>query len=190
MIAIPHRWKSEPVYISETATTRREAVIEATRKQIDLSGAYLIEVDLSEADLSGAYLIGADLSGADLSGADLSRADLSRAKNAELAIARTVITPAGDLHVYKRLREGVAKLEIPADAKRSSACGRKCRAEFAVVLELPEGCELGHSMHDQNFTYRVGETVRPTNGWKDDRWQECAPGIHFYLTREEAESHS
>jgi uncharacterized protein YjbI with pentapeptide repeats len=50
---------------------------------VDLSHAYLVDVDLSEADLSGAnlewaYLRAADLSRADLTGADLSEADLNR----------------------------------------------------------------------------------------------------------------
>jgi hypothetical protein len=35
--------------------------------------------------------------------------------------------------------------------------------------------------------YRKGDTVRPLNGFSDDWMDECAPGIHFYITREEAE---
>jgi hypothetical protein len=38
----------------------------------------------------------------------------------------------------------------------------------------------------EGFFYRQGETVRP-DSYSDDIRLECAPGIHFCLTREEAE---
>ena len=142
--------------------------------------------DLAQANRASLY--GANLSGANLDGANLSRADLTRANLDPLAIARLSITPRGEMVAYKKLVEGVAELRIPADARRSNATGRKCRAEFAIVVALPEQCDVGHSLHDNTFTYHVGQTVRP-HEWCEDRWQECAGGIHFYLTREEAEAH-
>ncbi|WP_286932156.1 pentapeptide repeat-containing protein [Microbacterium sp.] len=180
----------------------------------DLSGAYLSGADLSGADLSGAYLSGAylsgaylsgaylsgadlrgaDLSGADLSGADLSGADLSGAKNAELAIARINILPEGDLIAYKKCQGGrIVKLRIPADAKRSHASGRKCRAEFAEVLEITDASgsvvSEAFSCHDSRFRYEAGVVVRPTAAFDEDRWNECSTGIHFYISREEAVAH-
>jgi hypothetical protein len=159
----------------------------------DLSGAYLSRAYLSGADLSGAYLSGADLSRADLSGADLSGAylsgaDLSGAEDADLAIARTRILPEGDLIGWKQCNDSViVKLRIPADAKRSSAFGRKCRAEFADVLEVI-GADVGISQHDNKTEYRVGRRVAPDRF--DENWQEeCSAGIHFYITRLEAENH-
>jgi hypothetical protein len=142
------------------------------------------------ANLSGANLSGANLSGADLSGADLSRANLSGVKNLPpLAVAQTLIAGDGDLVGWKKCLGGVVvKLLIPAAAKRSNATGRKCRAEYAHVLAV-EGASVGLSLYDGSTVYAVGETVRP-NGWCLDRWRECAPGIHFYLTREEAEAHA
>jgi hypothetical protein len=154
-----------------------------------LSGAYLSGADLRGADLSGAYLRGADLRGAHLRGAYLSGADLRGAKGAELAIASTRILPDGDLIGWKKCREGViVKLRIPADAKRSSAFGRKCRAEYADVLEV-FGAELGVTdAHGPKTEYRAGKRVTPDRF--DDNWQEeCSGGIHFYITRLEAESH-
>jgi hypothetical protein len=164
----------------------------------DLSGAYLSRANLSGADLSGAYLSRANLSGAYLSranlsgaylsGAYLSGADLSRAANAELIIARTRILPDGDLIVWKKLRcEVIAKLLIPEAAKRSHAFGRKCRAEYADVIEL-FGADVGVSLHDSKTEYRAGERVTP-DSFSEDWQQECAPGIHFYLSRVEAEAH-
>ena len=97
------------------------------------------------------------------------------------------IIPEGDLIVYKKLKGGVAKLLVPKEAKRSNAGGRKCRAEYAIVLECPEDAR---STFDQNFIYKVGETVRPKRPWEENRWKECAPGIHFFLTRREAEDYA
>jgi len=162
----------------------RDALEQACRSGADLSGANLYGANLSRADLSRA-----DLSGADLSGANLYGADLSGAKNAELAIAQTRILPDGDLIGWKKcLREVIVKLRIPAEAKRSHAFGRKCRAEWVQVLEVIGG-EVATSMHDGTTTYRVGETVRP-DSWSDNWQDECAGGIHSYITRAEAEAHS
>jgi hypothetical protein len=98
----------------------------------------------------------------------------------------TLITPEGDIIGYKKLENRViCKLLIPADAKRHNATGRKCRAEYAVVLEGE-----GTSTHDKSFYYKTGETVRPAQPFDEDRWNECSSGIHFFLTRGEAEAYS
>ena len=154
----------------------------------DLSGTNLSWVNLSRADLSRANLSGADLSGADLSWADLSWADLSGIKNADLLIARTRILSEGDLIGWKKCKNNViVKMRIPSDAKRSHAFGRKCRAEYVKVLEVI-GAEVGIAQHDDKTEYRKGEIVKPDSF--DENWQdECAPGIHFFITRIEAENY-
>ena len=154
----------------------------------DLSGADLSRANLSGANLSGANLYKADLSWADLSGADLSGADLSGAKNADLVIARTRILSEGDLIGWKKCKNNViVKMQIPSDAKRSHAFGRKCRAEYVKVLEVI-GAEVGIAQHDNKTEYRKGEIVKPDSF--DENWQdECAPGIHFFITRIEAENY-
>ena len=157
------------------------------KKQIkSIYGDILFEY---EAETIKDGLILAVKSGANLSGADLSRANLYGAKNAELAIAKTRILPEGDLIGYKKCLAGViVKLLIPKDAKRSSAFGRKCRAEYAQVLEVIGG-DVGNSDHDSTFEYKAGETVRPSKPF-DENWQEeCSTGIHFYITKLEAENH-
>ena len=160
----------------------------ADLSRADLSGANLYGADLSRANLYGANLSRADLSGADLYGADLSRANLYGAKNADLTIARTRILPDGDLIGWKQCEAGtIVKLKIPASAKRSHAFGRKCRAEYAEVLEIIG--DKPTSQHDNSFKYTIGAIVRPTKPF-DENWQEeCASGIHFYITRIEAENH-
>ena len=130
----------------------------------------------------------ANLSGADLSMANLSGANLSGAKDADLAVAKTRILPDGDIIGWKKLEGGViARLLIPAGAKRSHAFGRKCRAEFADVLELI-GADVGKSQHNNSFEYRAGQRVTPDK-WDDDWTVECSSGIHFFITRAEAEDY-
>ena len=150
--------------------------------------ANLSYADLSSANLSSADLRSANLSYANLSYANLSYANLSSATGSDLAIARTRILPEGALIGWKKCRRGViVKLRIPEEAKRSHAFGRKCRAEFADVLEVI-GAEVGISQHDGYTEYRVGQRVVPDR-W-DDNWQrECSSGVHFYITKAEALVH-
>ena len=192
----------------EKAVASRANLYRANLSGADLSGADLSRADLPGADLSGADLYRADLYGANLyganlyranlSGADLYRANLSRAnlsganlsgaRNAELAVAQTRILPDGDLIGWKKCEGGViVKLAIPAAAKRSHAFGRKCRAEFADVLEVI-GASSGVSSHDNKTEYRVGCRVAADRF--DENWQEeCSGGIHFFITRIEAENY-
>ncbi len=125
---------------------------------------------------------------ADLRSANLYGADLKDAKNADLVIAQTRILPAGSLIGWKKCKHDViVKLRIPEEARRSHAFGRKCRAEFADVLEII-GAEQAVSSHDGVTVYRAGERVTPDSF--DENWQEeCAPGIHFFITKEEAENY-
>jgi hypothetical protein len=93
----------------------------------------------------------------------------------------------------KAQQERLVQLRIPAEAKRTAALtGRKCRAEYAVVVAITdkEGntFEDAISSHNGFTTYRVGETIRP-DSYDDDIRVECTNGIHFFQTREEAEAY-
>ena len=159
----------------------------------DLRGANLRGACLCDANLYGACLLGADLRGADLRGADLRGANLS-----ELTVAQTSILPdEGDIIGWKKALalDGapiIVKLLIPSDAKRSNSTGRKCRANKARILDLQDrqGNSLppdttAYSSFDPDFTYKKGETVH-VEDFDTNRWNECAPGIHFFITRIEA----
>ena len=89
------------------------------------------------------------------------------------------------------LKHAICKLEIPASAKRSSATGYKCRCDKAKVLSITrmsdgKKFDKGVSSYDKSFEYEVGKTVSVDN-FDDNRWNECAPGIHFFTDRAEAE---
>lgn len=123
-------------------------------------------------------------------GANLQGANLKGAKNIP-NLPWTIIVPEGDLIVYKKVNDAennpvIIKLLIPKKAKRSNGTGRKCRAEFAKVLECPGVC---YSTHDKSFSYEKGKIVRPDKPFDENRWNGCASGIHFFLTYEEAEAY-
>ena len=168
----------------------------ANLRNADLRDADLRCANLSNADLRGANLSNADLSGANLSGANLSNADLCGASIDQMMWnIYTVFYPlqcpeCGSYIGYKKASGLVVELEIPADARRSSATSRKCRASKAKVLSItdingnPAGGQV-KSNYDPDFVYTIGETVEVSD-FDDDRWNECSTGIHHFITRAEA----
>ena len=181
----------------ERADLSRANLRGANLSEADLSGANLSEADLSGANLSEANLSRANLSWADLSWADLSWANLSGAENTD-SVTWNIYTAfyplqcpeKGAYTAFKKARDLIVELEIPADAMRTSATSRKCRASKARVISITDvrGNPAGDSVasdYDSDFVYRVGETVEVPD-FDTDRWNECAPGIHHFITRREA----
>jgi hypothetical protein len=144
----------------------------------------------ARANLSGANLRRANLSRANLRRADLRGADLENIHYDEHTAFYALQCPEDGAFIgWKQCRNGViVKLQIPAKARRSSATSRKCRAEYVKVLDVLSGDE-GISQHDSSVVYRKGKTIKP-DSWDNDRWNECSHGIHFFLTRQEAEQYS
>ena len=146
------------------------------------------EVGGIRANLCVADLRGADLRGADLYKADLYEADLRRAKNFNFPIA---CPEKGTFTAFKKAGKYIIELEIPADALRSSSTTRKCRCSKAKVISItnldgtPSDVKSVASGYDSKFIYTIGETVEVPN-FDINRWNECAPGIHFFITRQEA----
>ena len=121
--------------------------------------------------------------------ADLRSADLSGAQN--VPFIPYACPDFGMFIGFKHAGDYIVVLEIPEDAKRLSATGRKCRCNKAKVLEIQnlDGTKADvtevRSDHDYNFIYEVGETVT-VDDFCEDRWQECSAGIHFFINRQEA----
>lgn len=140
------------------------------------------------ADLSGANMSGADMRWANVRGADMS--GVQHIESAQNLFYPLTCPEKGEYTAFKKAGGKIVELRIPADAKRLSATWRKCRASKAVVISIttldgdPAGNEVC-SDHDKDFVYRVGETVEVQN-FDENRWNECAPGIRHYITREEA----
>ena len=154
-----------------------------------LSGADLRGADLRYANLSGADLSGANLIGANLIGANLIGADLLGTKN--IPFIPMACPDTGAFIGYKKASGYILKLEILQDARRSSSTSRKCRCDKAKVLEIQNlygdiaNVKEVKSDYDKNFIYRLGEIVEEPN-FCEDRWNECAEGIHFFINRQEA----
>lgn len=104
---------------------------------------------------------------------------------------KTIINHDGSEHL-------LATLEIPAGVKRSSAIGNKCRCEYAKVLSIIDENENKHDIGKSTMSiisaitgigneliYKVGEYVY-ADSFDENRFNECAPGIHFFMTPEEA----
>ena len=123
---------------------------------------------------------------ADLCGADLCCADLRGAKGCYLSCPTE-----GSFIGWKKASGHIVKLRIPEDARRSSATGHKCRCDKAYVMEIQnmDGTKATEDTvradHDKNFVYTVGATVEVPD-FDDNRWSECAPGIHFFIDRRAA----
>ena len=150
--------------------------------EADLYGANLREANLYGANLRGANLYGANLYGANLYGADLYGADLYGAELPDFQI-----TPSeGSFVAWKKTTVGVIKILIPEDAQRtSSLVGRKCRASHVHVIDGP-GCGGGSPTY-AGMLYDEG-TVVYADKYDDDIRVECTHGIHFFMTKAEAEA--
>ena len=157
----------------------------------DLRGADLRGANLCGANLCGAYLCGANLYGADLRDADLRDADLYGADLCDAKGCYLSCPTEGSFIGWKKASGHIVKLRIPEDARRSSATGHKCRCDKAYVMEIQnmDGTKATEdtvrSDHDKNFVYTVGATVEVPD-FDDNRWSECAPGIHFFIDRRAA----
>ena len=166
----------------------------------NLEGANLYGVDLRYANLYGADLRNANLRYADLRNADLRNADLRNA-NLRYAILEganfeganltdtklphfQIVPEEGSFIAYKKVDTGAIKLLITEDAKRTSTLvGRKCRASHVKVLE---GSGVSSTYKVNQLEYKEGEVVY-ADKYDDDIRIECTSGIHFFMTRKEAE---
>lgn len=155
----------------------------------NLSDANLEYANLTYANLAGAHLHGANLANAIITGAVLEAANLRGAKN--VPFFPLVCPDSGSFIAYKKASGYIVKLQIPKDAKRLSATGRKCRCDKAQVLEIQnlDGTTANitevESDYDRDFIYKVGKTVSVDN-FDENRWNECSTGIHFFVNRQEA----
>lgn len=175
----------------------------ATLVKANLSGAELTSTDLSNTDLSGANLRGANLTRANLRVANLSGANLTLANLAGIDLIyanaydaifdekekfRKGVILSSPMQGYKKTAEKVViTVEIPAGAIVFSINGDKCRTNMATVIDT-EGHEVLHSRHDPKFTYTPGQKIVIPDF--DLRYNvECAPGFHFFRTKEEAKEY-
>ncbi len=184
----------------EGANLRSANLYGANLRGANLEGANLEGADLRSADLGGADLRSADLGGANLEGANLRGANLRGANLRSANLGDHSLVPSDGFFIgWKKVQtdagSAILKLQIAEGAGRvSSLVGRKCRASEVTVLAAYalDGSPLPeikmYSTHDSKCEYAVGAVVKPDK-YDDDIRVECTSGIHFFITRKEAEEY-
>ena len=161
--------------------TIKDSVIEAVKSRANLSGANLSDANLSDANLSDANLSGANLSWAD--GLTLEK----------IKPFFWIVPEEGSFIGWKKLEHNcIAKLQIPALAQRTcNVKNRKCRAEYVKVLDIrdAENKKIKSALnttHENKLLYESGKIIR-ADSFNNDFMEDCSHGIHFFVTKREAE---
>lgn len=172
----------------------------ASLRGADISNTDLRGVNLRDANLDGVNFYGSDLRKADFRNCNLYHVNFRRCNlwGANLVGAKDVpyiplrCPSDGAFIGWKRIKDVLVKLEIPADAKRSSATTNKCRCEKAKVLGFYDSLglkelnitELENDKYEK-CKYVKGEMVYP-DSFDEDRWNEYGHGIHFFIYKQDA----
>ena len=142
---------------------------------------------MSYADLSCTNLCGADISGANMRGANMMGANMMCANLCDADRLRKGIKLSEPIIGWKKCKNNVlVKLEIPRGAIVFSINNKKCRTDKAKVLEII-GSDRAYSKY-KFFSYYVGDVIEIFD-FNCEYNVECAKGIHFFKTREEAENY-
>lgn len=173
-------------------------------KKTNFSDANLVNTDFEGANLSGANFrcavcynaefYDANLRNIKCDSAVLNGARLDTAENVPFIPQCAICPSEGDFVGWKKLKDGlIAKILIPAKAKRSNATGRTCRCEYANVLAIYDGTK--QVRHGETncigviTDYTVGRTTVLPDPFDTNNWNESSHGIHFFITRTEAENY-
>ena len=183
---------------------------EVTLNDADIFNSNLSYADFGNASLVGAYLPHSNLTRADFRGANLGWADLrscvfydtdlrdcnfmyANLRGSKYVPYIPFQCPSDGAFVgWKKVNNVLIKLEIPADAKRSSATTNKCRCDKAKVLGFydslgSEELDITELVNDKygKCKYVKGEMVYP-DFFDENRWNECSHGIHFFVNKQDA----
>lgn len=162
----------------------------------DMDNTIFVDANLNSARLIYAQrAYWADFTNADLSGVDTCDCSLNEEKmNGAKNFHPILLCPdEGSFIAWKKCSSDcIVKLLIPESAKRVGTCRYTLRASEAKVLEITdkEGNILNeaNSHNEPSFTYKAGEIVRPKEDFDDHMFLDGS-GIHFFLTRAEAQSY-
>ena len=184
---------------------------EATLNDSDIFNSNLSYANFGNASLVGAYLPRSNLTKADFGGANLCWAHLcscvfcdtdlrdcnfmySNLRGSKYVPYIPLQCPSDGAFVgWKKVNNVLIKLEIPADAKRSSATTNKCRCDKAKVLGFYDSLgskelnitELVNDKYGKKCKYVKSEMVY-SDFFDENRWNECSHGIHFFVNKQDA----
>ena len=161
--------------------------MQADLHNADLHNADLRSADMSYADLRSANMRYANMRYANIIGADLRSANMIDTNMRGADRLRKGIKLSEPIIGWKKCKNNVlVKLEIPRGAIVFSINNSKCRTDKAKVLEIIGG-DRAYSKYNF-FSYYVGDIIEIFD-FNCQYNVECAEGIHFFRTREEAENY-
>ena len=171
------RWDNSVIF-EDKAKSLKEAVENAVKAKINLSGA----------DLSNSVLSGANLSNSVLFGAKVD--DKTVWPNYQIC------PEEGDFIGFKKTSNNKILRLLIMGARVNSPIGRKCRTQSAKILAvlgddnqwIEDSNEVFVSKHDSKFEYQIGQIVE-VNDFDTDIRTECTHGIHFFMTLKEAKDY-
>ena len=204
-------WVTNKVLFSYTCENNSFAktLEEAVRKNVDLSVANLanirlFNIDLSNVKLNCATFVNSHLNKINFNGANLENVNFVDSVLTDVTFDNAVgindqCPKEGSFIGWKKCKTirnhpYIVKLEIPADAKRSSGTDKKCRCSHAKVLEIQnlDGTVADFVDHvfsptykNNKICYRVSEIVY-ADSFDNRFWIECTNGIHFFMDRNDA----
>lgn len=184
-------------------------------REATLNDAYIANSNLTYADFGDANFVGAYLSHSNLTKADFQMVNFAWANFRSCVFYDTDLRDCNFMYAnlrgseyvsyipfqcpsdgafigWKKVNNVLIKLEIPADAKRSSATTNKCRCDKAKVLGFYDSLgvnelDITELVNDEykECRYVKGEMVYP-DYFDEDRWNECSHGIHFFINKQDA----
>lgn len=168
-------------------------LIHATFCDADLYKSDLSNSKLAHVKFDWANLKDVNFKGCVTKGMSVESSNIEAAKNTPYI--PMACPEEGSFIGYKKANFGdlccIVTLRIPEEAKRSSGFGHKCRCNMAKVINIEligvkcEKISTAQSIYDPYFIYEVGKIVKVDN-FDENRFNECAPGIHFFINKQEA----
>ena len=144
----------------------------------NLHGAFLVCTNLHDASLGWVNLHDSNLHGATLYYTDIQHTDGNQFRKGKI-LSESIIG-------YKKCKDDIiVTLEIPRGAIVFSINGSKCRTNKAKVISI-DGADRAYSSR-QYMSYYIGDEINIYN-FNCEYNIECAEGVHFFMTKEEAEN--
>ena len=162
--------------------------------QCNLSGSCFSRTTLNCCVLKRCDCIYTNFRGAEFQATDFEFSNLAGANFKDEEKIRQGIILQSPMIGYKKLLDGsIATLYIPEGAIVFSINNAKCRTNKAEVRAIKNKfgilIERGLSFMDNTFIYEKGKTYTIEN-FDLEYNKECASGIHFFRTEEEAKAFS
>lgn len=161
---------------------------DASLRGTDLSFAILAYTNLNRAGLENAQLYKTFIYKSNLKGSYLEYANLFGAKLDEEEQIRKGLILKKRMIGYKKCRNNViVTLEIPKGAIVFSINNKQCRTNKAKVVDISDGYKIVVSLFDDSYIYELGKKIE-IEDFNLMYNAECATGIHFFKTIEEAKN--